>query len=199
MMFVFKHLHFVTSNCWIIISVWKFKWHMWDHCNIEKWAFYIKLCNCNYAYIITADRCWLQPFIYVPSLDVLLRTKCPVVFRRENGRPEVVGCLLLYFLLRHSSMISVINIKASCNAMNIRDARCGWKQAVDTIKEDNRRIRLQKWPTMHEQRLPTSCSDKTMEEKFGGVCKSLLERVKDATQWWLLILMLSLTEWTYYK
>ena len=66
--------------------------------------------------------------------------------------------------------------------MNIRDARCGWKQAVDTIKEDNRRIRLQKWPTMHEQRLPTSCSDKTMEEKFGGVCKSLLERVKNATQ-----------------
>lgn len=76
---------------------------------------------CETIVILKADRCRLQPFIYVPSLDVLLRTKCPVVFRRENGRPEVVGCLLLYFLLRHSSMISVINIKASCNAMNIRD------------------------------------------------------------------------------
>ena len=67
-----------------------------------KGEYFTSNCNWNYAHIIIADRFKIQPYIYVPSLDILLRTKDSVTYRHENGKPDAVGCLLLCFMLRHN-------------------------------------------------------------------------------------------------
>ena len=139
--------------------------------------------NCVTTHIMIADRQQIQPYIYVPSMDILLRTKHPVMFRREDGKPEVVGCLLLYFLLRHKSMISKENIKALCDLVKIKDPRCGWRQAAGTITGAEHRIRLQRWPTGYRAQFSASYSDEQTRiiEKFGSVCKSLLKRSRKLT------------------
>ena len=122
----------------------------------------------------------MQPYIYVPSLDVLLRTKEPVIYRQDSGRPEALGCLLLYFMLRHNYMINIDNIKDSCDLVT-RDARCGWKQAVENLDIGERRIRLQGWSNIPKSPCPSKNENeeemKRIEEKFGSICKSFYERV----------------------
>ena len=119
--------------------------------------------------------------MYVPSADILLRTKRFVTYRCDNGKPDPVGCLLLYFMLRHNSMINKTNIELACNAV-VKNPKCGWMQAMTSITDFVPRIRFQKYPSV-----PTSGKGEedvnVMEtEKFGLICKSFLEilRTRDA-------------------
>ena len=80
-------------------------------------------------------------------------------------------------------MISKENIKASCDAMMIKDARCGWRQAAGSITGAEHRIRLQRWLITYKPQFSANYSDEQtkMIEKFGGVCKSLLKRSRKVT------------------
>ena len=106
--------------------------------------------------------------------------KIPVMFRKESGKPDVVGCVLLYYLLRHKSMLSKENVETSCDALMV-DVKCGWRQA-DSVSRCEPRIRLQKWPSIHKRQFSPKYNDeqtKIIEEKYNDVCKSLLKRVED--------------------
>ena len=120
--------------------------------------------------------------MYIPSLDILIRSKGGVQYRHESGQPEAVGCLLLYFLLRHNKFISIQNIKIACEAIS-KDPRCGWKQATSNIDVIPKVMRLQ-------QRLPVvpktqhgseeDENEMKMMEKFSKLCKPLVDMVKDS-------------------
>ena len=84
---------------------------------------------------ITADRQRIQPYVYILSLDILLRAKDALSYRDERGQPVVLGCLLLFFLLRHNKILSIDNIKAACNAVDVGDIKSGWKEAVAGITD----------------------------------------------------------------
>ena len=81
--------------------------------------------NCSYL----ADREKIQPFIYIKLQDILLRTKDAIPYRSSNGMPGAIGCLLLYFILRHNRMFSIENVKKMCQALAV-DVKCGWEEAV---------------------------------------------------------------------
>ena len=115
-----------------------------------------------YIHIVIADRFKIQPYIYIiPSFDILLRTKQSVLYRYEDGKPDPIGCFLLYVMLRHNCMINTANIKRSCDSV-LKDARCGWKQAVTGITCFERRIRLQKYPSPSKR---LALHDKDDQEK----------------------------------
>ena len=109
-------------------------------------------------------------------------------YRKKNGQPETIGCLLLYFLLRHNRMLSVSNIKAASFTVD-KDPRSGWKAAVKTINPctGNPVIKLQKWPIIAKSHTTTKDKEeleqieKEMEQKFGTVCKSFMQRLSDST------------------
>ena len=134
----------------------------------------------------TADRQRIQPFIYLPGEDILLRTKDPVDYRKKNGQPEAIGCLLLYFLLRHNRMLSISNVKAASFTVD-KDPRSGWKAAIKTINPGlGNPIKLQKWPiikshTTTKDKEELEQMEKEMEQKFGTVCKSFMQRLRDST------------------
>jgi len=68
----------------------------------------------------------------------------PSYVQERKWKARNSGVSPFVFLLRHNSMISVTNIKASCDVMRIKDTRCGWRQAVGSITESERRIQLQR-------------------------------------------------------
>ena len=132
---------------------------------------------------IAANRFKFQPYIYVASHDILLRVKEPVVYRSEDGKPDASGCLLLYFMLRQDYMLSKENIKISCDAV-ARSVRCGWKKAVDGVKNAEYRIRLQKQvvPKNHfpDKKMKNDEDMKKMQAKFGLLCRSIVEREENS-------------------
>ena len=140
--------------------------------------------NWNYVHLvhIAANRFKFQPYIYVASHDILLRVKEPVVYRRENGKPDALGCLLLYFMLRQDWMLSKENIMISCDAV-ARNVRCGWKKAVDSVKNVEYRIRLQKLVVPKNQFPDKKMKNEDMkkiQEKFGLLCRSIVEREENS-------------------
>lgn len=125
---------------------------------------------------IIAKRNKIQPYIYVPSEDILIRTKAAVPFRSIDGAPESVGCLLLYFLLRHHKMLSSSNIKAICSesAQSGMDVKCEWKEAVSISEQRNQfrqAVKLQRWPNVPK---PNICSTTNIEIEQQQLFASLL-------------------------
>ena len=147
-----------------------------------KGSFYITLYNCSNAHI-TADRQRIQPYVYISSVDILLRAKDAISYRDESGQPVVLGCLLLFFLLRHNKMLSIDNIKAACNAVDVGDVNSGWKEAVAGITDPlKNKARLQKGLSVPKGNLRNVRDEdilKTMERQFGGVCKTLVQRMEE--------------------
>ena len=141
--------------------------------------------NRNYVYLvhIAANRFKFQPYIYVASHDILLRIKEPVVYRSEDGKPDASGCLLLYFMLRQDYMLSKENIKMSCDAV-AKSVRCGWKEAVDGVKNAEYRIRLQKQVVLKNQfpdkKMKNDEDMKKMQAKFGLLCRSIVEKEENS-------------------
>ena len=78
--------------------------------------------------------------------DILLRTKEAIPFRSSSA-PGAVGCLLLYFILRHKRMFSIDNVKTMCEKLNT-DVKCGWEEAVSSSgqRANLKAIKLQKIP-----------------------------------------------------
>ena len=104
-----------------------------------------------------------------------------MVYRSECGRPDAVGCLLPYLMLRHNSMISKENIKTACDSLKI-DASYGWRQVMHNIPNIECRIRLQRWPNVPKSPSTSTRNKeelKDVEDKFDDVCKSLLQRVEE--------------------
>ena len=110
--------------------------------------------------------------------DILIRSKQAVAYRTENG-PDATGCLLLYFLLRHNRMLSIHNIKKSCYAV-AKDPKSGWKQAVASIKAVfKHHMQLQRLPAIPKCHATAKDEEQMKKkEKFGMLCKSLVERME---------------------
>ena len=104
---------------------------------------------CSYL----ADREKMQPYFYIKSEDLLLRSKEGIKYRDSgSGMAEAVGCLFLYFILRHKKMFSVENVKKVCENLD-RDVKCGWKEAVSSSGDRSRvtAVKLQKLPKMRQE------------------------------------------------
>lgn len=97
-----------------------------------------------------------------------------IQYKHDSGRPEALECLLLYFLLRHNKLLSVHNIKLVCEAI-CEDPRCGWKLATSNLGPVTKVLKL---PKVSSYQL-SETEMKEVEEKFGGVCKSLVDRMVD--------------------
>lgn len=82
-------------------------------------------------------------------------------------------------------MISIDNIKRSCDLVT-KDAKCGWKQAIESLDIGERRIRLQRWSSLPKSPCPSKNESKEdlkrIEEKFESVCKSFYERVSEKSR-----------------
>ena len=108
-----------------------------------------------------ADREKIQPYIYIKSEDILMRTKQPVPFR-SGSAPVAVG---LYFILRHAKMFS--NVKMMCKKLceelceklnsDVTDVKYGWEEAVCSSgqRANVKEIKLQKIPKTPKEKKST--------------------------------------------
>ena len=80
----------------------------------------------------TVNRDALLPYIYYVKGDILLRTSKPIKYGCDSEKEGLVGCYLLFILMRHYKLLSVERILDIEDTLRseIRNYKCGWQSII---------------------------------------------------------------------